>query len=151
MTAVPRPMCYGLTTIRDLADAVHGFHRAMAALTLHAGTNMGPMIETGIGGEVMDFHPRNRLRSLCRVRFQLAIQAQRVVELLQFRRDDRPRGSPGFAGLEYFGKDGLRRSRHVPMTGHAHRGRRDPGVAADLGTEMTVDTGDLAVPRVQPM
>ena len=70
--------------VGDLSQAIHAFHRAVAALARHAATQMSFVIEACVSRKIMDFYPGDWLWGFLWVRLEFAIKSKSIVELLQF-------------------------------------------------------------------
>ena len=86
--------------------------------------NVRTMVEATKRRQVVDFHPSDRLGLIAGVRLQLVVEAQGVVEFLQFVGNDRPRRTPGLLGVTVLLQDTGARRGDQAMTIHAKtRGR----------------------------
>jgi hypothetical protein len=123
----------------------------MTLLARHLGTQMSPVIEARVCGEIMDLDPGNGLGRGFGIRLQVAAKPEGLVEFFQFGRYDGLRRSIRFASLQEFRNHDFLGGGDKAMAGHANAGGRDAGVATPLGAIMTVETGYLHITRMLPV
>ena len=68
----------------DLAHDFHGSHIAVALLAIHAGIDVGAVIEINEVGNIVDLDPFYGLGLFSGIRFALRIQSERVVDFGDF-------------------------------------------------------------------
>ncbi len=137
----------------DLPNALHRLHRAVALLAFDARYHMGAVVEVNETGKVMHFDPLDRLLGLAfdGSKLVLDVQGERVVDLLNLRRDNLANLALFFFRRFVFGTNGAERGRNESMAIHAGTGRRNAGVASLLGRRVAVVAVDIHLPRVKQM
>ena len=133
----------------NLPDPFHCFNRSMTLLAAHTSVDVRSVVEATVRGEIVDPNPGDRLRSLVGVRLELVIQAQGIVELLQFIRDDELGRSPLLLRLLVLPKHLVARRCDQSMAIHAQAGSREASVLTLFRTKMAIKTRDLQFPGVK--
>jgi hypothetical protein len=135
--------------IGNLFHAIHGFDRTVTLLASHADVHVRAVVEVDEIGKSVDARPRDRFEVLLGIPREVVVEAQRGIDFLNLRRNDRT----GFAVLLFceivFGPQRPEWRGNVPMAIHAGTGWGNTGVAAHFGGRMAIHAAQLHFTGVQ--